>query len=681
MPLAELDLGSLRWRLPQADAHVLVPSRGAQLVFDPAGDHAYLGGAVSNPWNHYNSQVLGRRTVWRLDLATSRWQHLDLPGEPLLLPDAIGGFRTVFDPGNRRILVFEDCLDDVFALDVSGAAPRWEKLDPAGDAPRACHRIPVAYDPVRSRAVAIADSRVFELGLAPGLRPVWRELNPAGTRAFRWQHGSAVYDQIEDRFLVVTNRDGGLDPNDGREVELSVQALDFSSGVEGRWEAVEASGLGLAPPPEGRPAHGWPATAFDSANNRLIVWGGERQPNVSQRGRVDDKVVHALNLADEPQWGTIAANEEFVAPGGTPSAIYDPGRQRLVVWGGAARHPGKTESGISRDVLALALPGGEVPPVPSVEPYVVESPEELRVDQAPGWQHLGPQEAHIQDVDLSADGGTLFAAAVYPRDPGMWPQRSSGIHLSTDGGASWVAARGDVVGRSITQIAQSPVDPQKVYAVGVGMPDGRYGAGAYVSSDAGRTWRTATGLPRTEYHGVEVDPSDPSVAWVWGHRGVFRTEDGGDSWLHATLGLGDADSSTLEAIPTPWGTRLFAAGPTRPGGSIPYRLVTASYSDDGGRSWEDLGLSLATIAADPADPRRLVGVGGAEYDVEGSVYRSDDFGETWTSVGRGGIPSLDFDVLQIDPSSGGQVIYGGGPMCTDLGRSFGRPEGEFGLWR
>jgi NAD(P)-dependent dehydrogenase (short-subunit alcohol dehydrogenase family) len=149
---------------------------------------------------------------------------------------------------------------------------------------------------------------------------------------------------------------------------------------------------------------------------------------------------------------------------------------------------------------------------------------------------------------------------------------------------------------------------------------------------------------------IVVDPRDPAVLYVatMGH-GVFRSEDGGATWVPASRGLERPMVWALAQHPV---TGELWAG-TEP--SAIYR------SEDGGRSWverralQDLPRigewafpnrrhqhHVKDLALDPADPRRIFGA-----VEEGWIVRSADGGETWANEADG----VDFDAhsVALDP--------------------------------
>lgn len=223
-----------------------------------------------------------------------------------------------------------------------------------------------------------------------------------------------------------------------------------------------------------------------------------------------------------------------------------------------------------------------------------------------------------------------------------------GLFRSADGGRTWTKAELD--GRDAMNLAR-PAGPT-VWAAGHNV--------LTKSSDGGVTWQDveASGLPGLDVHGFAADPRDSNrlYAAIAG-KGLYRSTDGGRSFALAsnvvgagvmalavlddgTVLAGDMQRQALAASAdggTTWKGVLqasvmgLAVNPSRP------RLVLAASggvlrSTDGGLTW-DQPLSLADgagpIAWSPSDPRVAYVVG-----LDRSLWRSDDFGATWTSVTR-----------------------------------------------
>ncbi len=148
---------------------------------------------------------------------------------------------------------------------------------------------------------------------------------------------------------------------------------------------------------------------------------------------------------------------------------------------------------------------------------------------------------------------------------------------------------------------------------------GAVDGGVWETNDAGRTWKPIFDRePVGSIGAIAVAPSDPDVLYV---------------------GTGEADMRSDIAI-----------------GNGVYK------SDDGGRTWQHLGLSdteaIGKILVDPTDPNTLyVAALGHPYGAndERGVYKSTDGGSTWTHVLNKG-PNVGAIDLAFDPSNS-QTVY------------------------
>src|SRR4029077_20991432 len=103
------------------------------------------------------------------------------------------------------------------------------------------------------------------------------------------------------------------------------------SADDGTWSAI---------PPPSRTYH---TAIYDPMHDRMLVLGGD-----DGRYRND---VWALWLSGGPAWSALSAAGSLPAARVKHAAIYDPVRQRMVMFGG---HDG---SGYRNDVWALSLSG------------------------------------------------------------------------------------------------------------------------------------------------------------------------------------------------------------------------------------------------------------------------------------------------------------------------------------
>ncbi|MEZ5332069.1 MAG: glycosyl hydrolase [Thermoanaerobaculia bacterium] len=138
---------------------------------------------------------------------------------------------------------------------------------------------------------------------------------------------------------------------------------------------------------------------------------------------------------------------------------------------------------------------------------------------------------------------------------------------------------------------------------------------------------------------IEVDPSDPATRYVGvGSGGVWKSTDAGTTWTpifddQASYSIGDIALAPSEPSIVWVGTGENVSGRHVGWGDGVYR------SDDGGRSWKNMGLGasehIGKIVVHPANPDVVwVAVEGPLWASGGDrgVYKSDDGGKSWRLV-------------------------------------------------
>lgn len=223
------------------------------------------------------------------------------------------------------------------------------------------------------------------------------------------------------------------------------------------------------------------------------------------------------------------------------------------------------------------------------------------------------------------------------------------VWKSTDGGESFELNRGlwdhphrehwgaGAGGGAAHSILPSPSDPNTVHiAISA--------AGVYRTEDGGLTWQPRnTGIsayfmpdPNPEFgqcvHKIARDAEDPLRLYAQNHHGVYRSDDGGDSWVSIADGLPADFGFVMLAHPRRGGT-VWVIPLKADGERIPPEGKPAVYrTNDAGSTWMrlDAGLpdhdynSVLRDAAtlDTADP-----VGVYFGTRAGEVYVSDDEGD------------------------------------------------------
>jgi photosystem II stability/assembly factor-like uncharacterized protein len=277
---------------------------------------------------------------------------------------------------------------------------------------------------------------------------------------------------------------------------------------------------------------------------------------------------------------------------------------------------------------------------------------------------------------------------------------SGGVWKTTNGGTTWAPIFDRQPVQSIGDLAVDPTNPEVVY-VGTGESNVRnsvsFGDGLYKSTDGGKTWRHL-GLRDTRHISrIVVNPLDPRKVYVAaiGHifgpneeRGVFMTEDGGETWKKV-LYIDDVHGASDLDI-DPRNPNILHAGMwyfdrkqwTHRSGSERGGVYR---STDGGRTWSKATQGLPAlmgrigIKVAPSSPNIVYIVAETR---EGYVFKSTDHGETWTktsdnahTLGRG----FYYADLRVDPQNENRVYTLGMAfsVSVDGGYTFAPMSGNF----
>lgn len=208
------------------------------------------------------------------------------------------------------------------------------------------------------------------------------------------------------------------------------------------------------------------------------------------------------------------------------------------------------------------------------------------------------------------------------------------------------------------------------YVIGIGT----VGAGLWVSYNSGQKWRHIQRGPEPESN-VRALAVDPSSGAIWASLdkvGLYRSDDNGGNWDLTADGF-ETDIWSIGVDPQD-SSRVFVG--TRPG---------VARSVDGGATFEALDTSISelcpigvprttNIVFDPSAPNRV----WASVEVDG-LHRSDDGGDTWSSLGDLGMSEFYNDVhgFTLRAIDGGTELLATSPF--GLARS--RDDGATWNWR
>ncbi len=234
----------------------------------------------------------------------------------------------------------------------------------------------------------------------------------------------------------------------------------------------------------------------------------------------------------------------------------------------------------------------------------------------------------------SLDGGATWTKKapnfgvfeiVTPIPNRVYVATTNGFFESKNGGGAWIPlTRGLPNPYRAESLVVDPADPNRLYAVAVGINTHVYGV--FRSVDGGFSWkRSDFGIPVDQGVGaLAIDPGSPQIlyAGTFDDR-VFKSRDGGASWSQAGPALDDPVGSLW--VDPKRSNVVFAA--TVPG---------LFRSDDGGRSWVDAsaglpaGVTVSSLVFPPGNPRRLLaGVLVYGEPAAGGIFVSVDGGSSW----------------------------------------------------
>ncbi|MFN2470382.1 MAG: WD40/YVTN/BNR-like repeat-containing protein [Gaiellaceae bacterium] len=313
----------------------------------------------------------------------------------------------------------------------------------------------------------------------------------------------------------------------------------------------------------------------------------------------------------------------------------------------------------------------------------------------------------LEEPTLS--GWEVFHAMQDPRDGTLYAATNSWaygptVHRSEDAGQSWMRAE------EIGLPEQSGLKLEKSWHVESGTatePDTVFlGAAPGVllrSDDRGSTWKAVPGIlehPTRERwhpgaggmccHSIQLDPLEDGRLYVGiSAAGVFRTEDGGETWAPANKGTA-ADFLPEKYPELGQCVHKLLLHPERPDRLWQQNHCGVYRSDDRGESWErldgnglpsDFGFGLALHPRDP-DTAFVIPEDGAENRVVADgrlgVYRTRDAGASWELLSDG-LPERAWTGVLREGMASDRLEPAGVYVGTQSGSVYVTPD-EGGAW-
>jgi len=288
------------------------------------------------------------------------------------------------------------------------------------------------------------------------------------------------------------------------------------------------------------------------------------------------------------------------------------------------------------------------------------------------------------------EGAQIRAIAIHPENPQIiYAGTQDGPYRSTDRGESWKKLAFPDPAMVVWSIIFHPKNPNTLYA-------GAAPAAVYRSDNGGDTWRRLRNAKQperiqmgfdTRVIRMAIDPTRPDEVYAGLEvGGVMRSLDGGETWadcskdllrlaelpkLKSKIGSEDENEGMLD-------THSLAMSAAAPGTVFLAVRMGLFRSPDGGTSWNDMEIgrfSPLTYARDvqvaPQNARVMYAcLSPAARSEDGSLYRSDDLGQTWKRFDHGTKPDSTMMMLALNRRNPDQVY-----CASRSGQVFGTQDG------
>ncbi|MGZ5093872.1 MAG: WD40/YVTN/BNR-like repeat-containing protein [Burkholderiales bacterium] len=283
------------------------------------------------------------------------------------------------------------------------------------------------------------------------------------------------------------------------------------------------------------------------------------------------------------------------------------------------------------------------------------------------------------------------AFLVHPHDSDViYAGTQDGPYRSTDGGKRWERLGFPDRGSVVWSLAFHPKQPRVMYA-------GVAPVALYRSEDGGDSWKKlparspehcAMGFP-TRTTRIAVDPGRPDDVYAALEvSGVIRSTDGGESWTDLSAPL--MKLSEQPHLKSRIGSDIDSEGMLDShavavtGGQVFLAVRMGLFrSDDRGASWRDIEIGRYSplvycrdVIVSPHDSKVMYAcLSPASRSTDGSLYRSDDVGQSWRRVDHGVKANATMMAVSVHPGDASRVC-----CVSRCGQVFGT-EDSGATWR
>lgn len=269
----------------------------------------------------------------------------------------------------------------------------------------------------------------------------------------------------------------------------------------------------------------------------------------------------------------------------------------------------------------------------------------FRSDDAGGiWRPIvrGFVRVRVQDIAVDPTVSTRLYAAT-----------SGGVFKSTDAATTWRVMSSGMTNLDVRALVVDPVVPTTLYAgTKRGVFKSKNGGGTWVAASTGLTpcppsTMTPSSAPPCVM-ALAIDPLTPSTLYAGTEEGVFKTTDGGLTWAASRTGLPKPvlfGGPQFDRVAT---LAIDAMTPTTLYAGFRHRNWGVFKSEDGGDTWSPAntgltGLNVPRVVSAPTAPTTLYAV-----TVFSGIFKSTDAAHTWNPANVA--EPLEAATIAVDPS-------------------------------
>jgi photosystem II stability/assembly factor-like uncharacterized protein len=251
---------------------------------------------------------------------------------------------------------------------------------------------------------------------------------------------------------------------------------------------------------------------------------------------------------------------------------------------------------------------------------------------------------------LGPDGGDVRSLAYDPHNPDhLFLGTNTGtMFVSNDGGRNWAkfAHLGTGDDYVLDHIALDPQNPNKIY-VSAWSVENQQAGDLFRSQDGGKNWEALSGVHGKSIRAMAIAASDSSVIVAGALDGVYRSNDGGNSWTR--ISSSSTEIKNIESI---------AVDPKNPNTVYAGTWHLAWKTPDGGTTWQHINKGMIddsdvfSVIVDSTNPSIVFASACS------GIYKSETAGDLFKKIQ--GIPfsARRTRVLKMDPSNP-KIVYAG----------------------